>query len=184
MKNFVIALAILGATTLSAQNKVGIISVQGAIATSADGKKASADLEAKFTPKRKAVEAAQAEINGLKDQLQKGQNTMSDAAKDQLTRDIDAKTKRLNRDMEDAQAEIQQDEQKALQGIYQKMQVVIDKYGRDNGYALILDVSSQQTPVLFASTGIDITKDIVTLYDKNSGTPAPATAAPAAPGKH
>jgi len=179
-------LALLGAGIAPAQSKVGIINIQGAIGASKDGQKASADLESKFTPRRKEVESAQAEINSLKDQLQKGQNTMSETAKEQLTRDIDAKTKRLNRNMEDAQAELQADEQKALQSIYQRMQVVINKYATDNGYALILDVSSQQTPVLFASNGIDVTKDIIDLYDKNSGPGAAAappthSAAPAAP---
>jgi outer membrane protein len=54
---------------------------------------------------------------------------------------------------------------------------VIDKYAKDNGYTLVLDVSSQQTPVLYASNTIDITKDIIDLYDKNS--PPAASAAPA-----
>lgn len=174
-------LAFLGAGLAPAQTKVGIINVQGAISSTKDGQKAGSDLEVKFSPRRKEVESAQSEINGLKDQLQKGQNTMSESAKEQLARDIDVKTKKLNRNMEDAQAELQQDEQKALQTIYQRMQVVIDKYAKDNGYALILDVSSQQTPVLFASNGIDVTKDIIDLYDKNSG-PGSA-AAPPAPGR-
>ena len=61
------------------------------------------------------------------------------------------------------------------------MMVVIDKYARDNGYTLILDVSSPQTPVLYASNTIDITKDIIELYDKASASaPAPAPAKPAA----
>jgi outer membrane protein len=106
---------------------------------------------------------------------------MSESSKQQIARDIDTKTKRLNRTMEDAQAELQQDEQKALQTIYQRMQVVLDKYAKDHGYSLILDVSSQQTPVLFASNGIDVTKDIIDLYDQNTGGAAPAAPAPAKP---
>jgi outer membrane protein len=56
---------------------------------------------------------------------------------------------------------------------------VIIKYARDNGYAVILDVSSQQTPVLYASDGIDITQDIIALYDKNA--PSASSANPATP---
>ncbi|OYW09810.1 MAG: hypothetical protein B7X34_05940, partial [Acidobacteriia bacterium 12-62-4] len=47
----------------------------------------------------------------------------------------------------------------------------------DNGFAIIIDVSSQQSPVLYAATSIDITREVVGLYDKN----APGAAAPAAP---
>jgi len=91
----------------------------------------------------------------------------------------------LNRDTEDAQADFEQDQNRILQELGQRMMVVIGKYARDNGYALILDVSSPQTPVLYAANGIDITSDIVALYDKNTPTdatpPKPAAAPPKPP---
>jgi outer membrane protein len=59
------------------------------------------------------------------------------------------------------------------------MMQVIDKFARDNGYAVIIDVSSQNTPVIYASAAVDVTKEIVELYDKNAAA-APAGAAPAA----
>lgn len=171
--------------------KVGVLNIQAAIANTQDGKKAAADLESKYAPRRKEVEGDQSGINSLKDQLQKGQNTMSEAAKAQMVRDIDDKTKRLNRKMEDAQADLQQDQQKALQTIGQKMMVVIDKYAKDHGYTLLIDVSSQQTPVLFAASDIDVTKAIVDLYDKNttgsatsSASPAPTAPAQSRPAQH
>ncbi len=184
MKNklFVLPLLALG-VALSAQaqgapSKVGVINIQGAIVTTKDGQKAASELETKSAPKRKELENKQNEITQLKDQLQKGQNTLSEATKAELYKNIDAKTKLLNRDVEDAQAEFDQDQQKILQQLGQKMMAVIDKYAKDNGYTLILDVSSPQTPVLYASNTIDVTKDIIDLYDKNT-TPASA-AAPAA----
>ena len=68
------------------------------------------------------------------------------------------------------------------------MMSVIDKYAKDKGYAIILDISSQQSPVLYAVNSVDITNDIVTLYDKSEGgggstttTSAPAAGKPAAP---
>jgi len=191
-KLFVLPMLALG-VALSAQaqgapSKVGVINIQGAIVTTKDGQKAAAELEKNSAPKRKELENKQNEINQLKDQLQKGQNTLSEATKGELYRNIDAKTKILNRDVEDAQAEFDQDQQKILQQLGQKMMAVIDKYAKDNGYTLILDVSSPQTPVLYASNTIDVTKDIIDLYDKNTaGTttaapaqaPAPAAAKPA-----
>ncbi len=178
----------LGLSTIGfAQQKYAVISIQGAIVATKDGQKAAAELDAKAGPKRKDMEGRQNEINSLKDQLQKGQNTLSETAKNDLYRTIDQKTKTLNRDMQDAQDEMDQEQQKLLQGLGQKMMAVIDKYAKDNGYTLILDVSNPQTPVLYASNTIDITKDIVELYDKaNAGggatststAPASGTAAP------
>jgi hypothetical protein len=60
------------------------------------------------------------------------------------------------------------------------MMQVIDKYAQSNGYSIVLDVSNPNTPVLYASNTIDITKEVIDMYDKTIGT-APAAAAPAKP---
>jgi outer membrane protein len=160
--------------------KVGIINIQAAMASTQEGQKAAADLQQRYEPKRKELEKKQSEIQALRDQLSRGSNTMSDEAKLALQRDIDQKTKAYNRDAEDAQADYQADEDRILQGFFEKMQVVIDKYARDNNYALILDISSQQSPVIYATNSIDITNDIVALYDKNAPVAQPAASTPAA----
>lgn len=176
------SLALSVAVFASAQSqpgKVGVISIQQAIIGTKDGQKAAAELQSKADPKRHEIQSKQSEVESLKEQLQKGENTLSEAAKQDLVRNIDVKTKSLNRDMEDANAELNEEQQKVLQQLGQKMMVIIDKYAKDNGYSVILDVSSQQTPVLYASNGIDITRDIIALYDKNAD--APATGGTAAP---
>jgi hypothetical protein len=59
---------------------------------------------------------------------------------------------------------------------------VLDRYSRENGFILMLDSSAQNTPILFASTNVDVTQDIVRLYDQAypvKNAPAPAAAKPA-----
>ena len=59
---------------------------------------------------------------------------------------------------------------------------MIDEYSKGQGFAIVLDVSTQQSPVLWAANGIDITQQIVELYDKKFGAGAAAPAAsPSAP---
>ena len=164
----------------SAPTKVGVINIQSALISTKDGQKAAQELETRRSPKAKEFEKRQADIRQLQDSLNRGGNAMAETAKNELVRTIDAKTKAFNRDLEDAQAEWDQDQQKALQVLGQKMMVVIDKYAKDNGFSLILDVSNPNTPVLYASNAIDVTKEIVELYDKNA--PASTTMAPGAPG--
>lgn len=178
---FWLPLVALGATVAAlgqAQpGKVGVINIQSAIISTKDGQKAAAELAAKYEPRRKQIESRSGEIGSLKERLSKGANTMSEDAKQTLVRDIDQKTRSLQRDTEDAQTEFDQEQNKVLQELGQKIMAVIDKYARDNSFTLILDVGAPQNPVLYASNNIDITNEIVTLYDKN----APGTAAPAAP---
>ena len=154
--------------------KVGIINIQSAIIGTQDGQKAVKELEGKSAPKRKELEKKQGDIQALQTKLRSSSNTASEEVRNNLTRQIDTTTKAYNRDLEDAQAEFDQEQQKILGEIGGKMMAVIDKYSTDNGFAVILDVSSQQTPVLFAAPSVDITRDIIALYDKN----APAAAAP------
>jgi outer membrane protein len=164
------------------QGKFAVINIQGAIISTKDGQKAAAELNAKTAPKKKELEGKQNEINSLQDQLNKGSNTLSETAKNDIYKNIEAKKKGLQREVEDAQADLEADQQKLLSQLGQKILAVIEKYSRDNGITMVVDVSSPQTPVLYASPSIDITKEIIELYDKNtaSGASAPAPAAPAA----
>ena len=161
------------ATTAFAQTaptKVGIINIQGAIVGTLDGQKAIKALEEKSAPRRKDLETKQASIQQLQTQLRTSSNTASEEMKAKLMRDVDTRTKSYNRDLEDAQAEFDQEQQKLLNEIGGRIMAVIDKYASDNGYAIILDVSTQQSPVLYASNSIEITREVVALYDKNATT--------------
>jgi outer membrane protein len=159
--------------------KVAVIYLQGAIANTKEGQKASADLEAKTAPKKKEIEQKQSEINALQDELTKGQNTLNEARKNELARNIDYKKKMLQRDIEDAQAELDQDQQRILQQLAGKMRAVIDKYSRDHGYVMVVDVSSPESPVFYFSPSVDITREIIELYDQSAAAlSAPAPSAP------
>jgi outer membrane protein len=177
----VLCLAASASAQQAAPGKVGVISMQGAIVGTKDGQKAQQQLELKFQPKKKEFDGRNAEVTQLEDQLRKGGTLISDEKKVQLERDIDEKKRRLQRDVQDAQEEMQAEQQQVLSGLVGRIQAVIEKYAKDNGYSMILDVSNQNTPVLFASSGIDITQDIVALYDKTTTNGAPA-AAPGTPG--
>jgi len=174
----------------AATTKVGIIHIQNAIISTKDGQKAAKDLQDKFAPTRARLEKKQADVESDRSKLSQGSNAMSAEQKEKLMRDIDQKTKALNRDTEDAQAELDQEQGKLMQELGQRIMAVIDKYAKDKGFSLILDVSSQQTPVLFAVDDINITTDIIKLYDQNapaagapSAAPKPPAPKPAAPPK-
>lgn len=157
--------------------KIAVINIQEALINTKDGQKAAGDLKTKFAPKQSEIEKKQGDIAGLQQQLNKGGNAMSEEAKQKIMRDIDQKNVSLKRDTEDAQADLEQEQQRIMSDLGGKMIGILNKYATENSYALVIDISSQQTPVLFASNGIDITREIIALYDKS----APQTTAPAAP---
>jgi outer membrane protein len=180
-RNLLAALAVVGmAGSLHAQssNKVAVISIQNAIVASKDGQKAGQELTAKFAPKQKEFDALRTELGQLQGQLQSGGSTLAPDKVSQLQRDIDEKNRRLQRLQSDVKDEYTADQQRLLVPLEQKMVAIITQYAKQKGFNVVLDSSG---PVVFADPAIDITKDIVALYDAASAGPAPAGTAPAAP---
>jgi outer membrane protein len=178
-----LSLAVLAHAQTATPSKVAIIHVQNAILSTKDGQKAQNELQTKFNPRKQQIEKKQADIQSLQDQMKKGSATMSDDAKGKIARDIDGGQKSLQRDSEDFEADVQAEEGKIMQDLGQKMMDVIIKYATQNGFAMVVDVSNPQTPVLWADPAVDITNEIVKLYDQaHPGTGAgPATAKPTPP---
>jgi outer membrane protein len=187
MKNRLIALTALLAflavpLSLAAQSppttqgKIGVINIQAAIGDSAEGKKVFADLSKKYQPRQQELQRLQQEIQALQDQLSKGANTLSDEEQRRLGRDIEDKQKILKRSTEDAQADFGTDRDEAIRRIGQKMVRIIQDYGKQNGFSLILD--GGQIPIYYAATDMDITEEILKRYD--AANPVAEAAAPAA----
>ena len=69
----------------------------------------------------------------------------------------------LKRDTDDANADLETEQQRMMAELVPKIMSVLNKYATENGFAVVLDISSQQTPVIFASnTGSDRSPRAVT----------------------
>jgi outer membrane protein len=173
-----------GQTAAPAPAKVATVHVQNAILQTKDGQKAAQDLQAKFLPRRTELEKKSSDITAIQNQMRAGSATMSEAAKAKLQRDYDNNTKEFKRADDDFNAEVQQEEGKIMNDLGQKLMDVITKYSAQNSIAMVIDVSNQQSPVLWADPSIDITNEVIKLYDQAhpspGATPAPAPAAPPA----
>ena len=153
-------------STPPAGSKTGIIYLRTAIISTQEGRKALADLHAKFEPTKTRLAKQQAAIQADQASLNQRSNTASAEQKEKLMREIDRKLKALDRETQFAQAEYDEEEGKIMEELGQRIMLVIDKYSLANGYALILDVGAQQTPVLFAAN--NITSEVIKLFDQNS----------------
>src|SRR5579883_1157212 len=79
----------------------------------------------------------------------------------------------INQREQDVQSSFQYDRDTLMRDLGKKMMKVIDQYASTHGYALVIDGS--QVPVYYAAQGVDITQDIVKLY--NSTYPVQAASA-------
>jgi outer membrane protein len=143
------------------------------VAQTNEGQRNFADLQKKYQPKESQLKAQNDEIETLTKQLQAQGATLSEAARASQARTIDEKKKKLERDAEDLRNEGGQEAQEMYGALASKVYDVLNTYAQQQGYTLVLDVSQQQNPVLFALPSTDISKAVVEAYNAKSGVPAP-----------
>lgn len=175
-----------GAATAVAPTKSGVINVQTAIISTGEGKQAAAEMQQQFAPRQTELDNLRKEIEDLQTRLRTGSNTLSDEERARLAAQGDQKTRVYQRKQQESQDDFNEAQREIVDKIGRKMVAILDKYAQDNGYAIIFDTSAQSTPVIYAANQIDVTQDIVRLYDqnypvKNAGASKPAAPKAAAP---
>jgi len=161
--------------------KIAVVAFQLAVAQTNEGQRDFGDIQKKYAPKEAALKALSDEIDSLTKQLQAQAATLSQAEQASKAKVIDEKKKQLDRDSEDARNDFQADIQEMYNALASKVYDVMSSYAEQQGFTLVLDISQQQTPVLFSANGTNITKQVIDAYNLKSGVPAPPPTA-AAPG--
>ena len=160
----------------AAGDKIAVVDIQQAIMGTAEGKQAIQELQKKYQPRTTEINQRQQDVQTLQEQLQKQMTTLSAEEQRRMQHDLQEKQTVLQRLEQDAQSSFQYDRDTVMRDLGQKMVQVIDQYASGHGYALVIDGS--QVPVYYAAKGVDITPEIVKLYDTSH--PVQAAAAPAA----
>lgn len=170
------------AANSAASAKIGVLNVQGAIAGTAEGKQASAELQAQFAPRQTELQNMQKQIEDIRQRLQTGGDKLSQEEQARLQRQGETLTKQAQRKQEDYNDDVQAALGEVRDRIGRKLVDIVDKYARDNGYTAILDSSSQTSGIIYAAD--DVTPQIVKLYDQaypvKASAGAPPTGKPAA----
>jgi Skp family chaperone for outer membrane proteins len=159
--------------------KIALVAFEQAVFATNEGQRAVQDIQAKYKPKKDQIDALSTEVDSMKKQLQSAPATLTDAERATRLKAIDSKEKQLGHEADDAQTAYNADLQEAYGKLAAKVSATLKKYVSDNGYTLLLDVSSQQSNVMWANQSTDVTQAVVTAYNTSSGVAAPAPTAPA-----
>ena len=160
--------------------KIALVNFEQVVLASNEGQVVTANTQKKFEPQKNEIEKLAGEVDAMKKQQAAA---ATDEAKAKLLREIDAKEKALNSRAEEAQTAYNAEWQEALAGVAQKIATTMKKYAADSGFTLLLDVSSQQSNVLWALPQTDISQAVVDLYNKQSGIAAPPPPSPSSASK-
>ncbi len=158
--------------------KIAIIEFQPGTMQTNEGKAAMAALQQKYEPTQVKLKGLSDEIDSLKKQLAAGGEKLTEEERASRAKTIDTKEKQLQRDAEDAQGSFQGEASDVYQKIAAKVYQTVQTYAQQNGYTLVVDISGQQSPVLWANPATDITAAVIEAYNAKSGVPAPPVNAP------
>ncbi len=158
--------------------KVAVIEFQAAVAGTNEFQRDYADLQKKYDPRRQQLKTEGDQIDSLSKQLQTDASTLSEDQRASRASDIDNKKKQLQRDLQDAESDFQQDMQETFNKVAQKVGAEMTVYAKEHGYTVVLDGSQQNSPILYAVEGVNITKPVLDAYNQKSGIPAPPVEAP------
>jgi outer membrane protein len=157
---------------------------QPAVVRTNEGQRDMAEVQKKFEPKQEQLKQQNDEVESLQKRLQASGDKLSETERASLLKSIDEKQKALQRQAEDARNDYQSAMNDTYGQLAQKVYAVLQDYAKQNGFTVVLDGSVQQSPILFASDGTDITQAVIQAYNTKSGVPAPPPAAPSAPAPH
>ncbi len=162
--------------------KIGIIDFQRAVVATNEGQREFDALAKKFDPKQTELKNKNDEVEKLKQQLQTQGDKLNDEARATLVRNIDTKQKALQRELEDAQSEAQRDQNEAFGKVAAKVYKTLERYAQTNGFTLIMNYTEgEQNQLLWAVPQVNITKEIVDAYNRESGVAPPAGGGAAKP---
>ncbi len=158
----VCAAAIVFSSAASAQGKVGVINLQKALLDTAEMKKASADLAAKYKSRQDQIEKETRVLEDLKTQAQSSQGRLSAQGEADLTARGQRQERLVQRLTQDYQDDANRDRDVILQSAGQRMTEVVKKLMDEKGLDAIIDV----TNLVSFKPGLEITADAVAAFDK------------------
>jgi outer membrane protein len=144
------------------QTKIAIVSLQRAVLETAEIKKASAEMEAKYKPRQQEMEKLQRDIQGIQQQLQNNAGKLTPAAESDLTAQGQRKQRELQRLNDDLQADVNAERTDILAAASRKMQDVVRKLAEQKGLDVVVDVQS----TVFFKPALDVTTEAIAAYDK------------------
>ncbi len=159
--------------------RVAVLDFQKAVTENAEGKKAQEKFMTELNKRQSEFEAKQKALTEAQTKLQTGDKALSDAAKADLTKQIDKYNTELQRMNDDAQKELGGLQQELFRPIAEKAQEAVKSYSTENGFAVVFDLSSQANSIVHYSEVADITTEIIRRMDA-AAAKAPAATAPGA----
>jgi outer membrane protein len=156
--------------------KIGLVNLQQIAAASADGKVATAKVQALIQKKQAEGQQRGKALQENQQKLEQGGALMNETARSQLQKEIEKQQVDGQRFEQDAQAEVTELQTELQNEFQKKLFPILQQLAKEKELHLLL--SAADTGAIWWEPGIDLTSEAIKRLDAASA-PKPAAAAPA-----
>ena len=156
-----VALALaLAAGSVKAQGlKIGYINSQQILASSSEATDAQKKFDTEMQSYQAEVQQLENELNGLQQQYQQQQLTLSPEAKANREQQIQQKVQQYQQRTQELQQQADQRRQELIQPVMDKITAIIETMRQEGNYSLILDLAAGS--IIAADTTLDLTQNVI-----------------------
>jgi Skp family chaperone for outer membrane proteins len=145
----------------SGGNTVAVIDFERAISEAPGGKDAINKLNTFNNEQMAAIAKKQQEAQALADRIRIQDRALSEPARAQLNKDLQAAEASAQTTADDAQKKLTQMRQELLMPIEQKTAMAVSSYAAEHGVKIVLDSSALQGGLVYVHDTADITTEII-----------------------
>jgi len=141
--------------------KLGVVDVQQVLNQSQRGMAIRAKLDQERATRQKELDAKQQELVKLQQDLEKQASVLSEQAKRDKREALERRVRDARRLAEDANRELEKRIREAEVEVTREIFSVIQEFGRDQGYTVVLERSN----IVFSAQTVDVTPDVIKRFD-------------------
>lgn len=143
--------------------KVGYVDLQRALNESDAGKAAKERFKVQVDRLQGDLKKKKDALDAMKERLEKKASVMKAEEARNLEKDYQRKLRDFELAYKDSQGELQQKDNELTIELLKELQVVIQDFGKENGFSIILEQSSSS--VLYGAEDLDLTDQIISRYN-------------------
>ncbi len=161
----VVSMLAIGMCTASyaAEIKIGYVDFSKIQQESKAGKDAIKTIEKMFKDKQTQLDQRQNELEKMMQELDKQSAVLSPEVRKQKEDKLQREYKELQRFKSDSEEELNKKKAELAKSMYEDVAGIINKFGKEEGYTLILE----RSVVLYAPEAVDVTDKIIKAFDES-----------------
>jgi len=160
--------------------KIGVINVERLVQESALGKEAFNRVKKLNDQKKDEADKLSKELRDMEQKLADQGSALADDKRESLQKTYQEKAIAFKRFQDDANRDLEAAQKKELADLEKRVFPVINQVGKEKGYTLILN--KFQSGLVYADDSVDVTDEVLKVFNTTVAVPKPAAAAAPAPG--